>query len=79
MNWNTKYKKVYLMNGLIRTYLHHTDSRRFMYVANGLVKIKMTSKKYTKYLNVIQDFDNLEFRSHIDVWNYSTMLDKIQW
>jgi hypothetical protein len=50
-----------------------------MYVANGLVKIKMTSKKYTKYLNVIQDFDNLEFRSHIDVWNYSTMLDKIQW
>jgi hypothetical protein len=38
----------------------------------------MTSKKYSKYLNEIRDYENLEFRSPIDVWNNSTMLDKIQ-
>jgi hypothetical protein len=68
-------------DGLCTPLRYHTDSRRFLYVAKGLVKIKMTSKKYSKYLNEIKDFENLEFRTQTDVWNSeqdSTILDKIQ-
>ena len=76
--FSTKHDILIASEGVCTPFRYHTDSRRFMYVANGLVKIKMTSKKYTKYLNEIRDFDNLEFRSQIDVWNNSTLIDKIQ-
>lgn len=59
---------------------YHTDSRRFLYVVKGSLKMKMTSKKFTKYLDEIKDFENLEFRSAINIWNNdnSTVIDKIQ-
>jgi hypothetical protein len=75
---STKHDILIASDGVCTPFRYHTDSRRYLYVANGLVKIKMTSKKFSKYLNEIQDFENLEFRSQIDVWNNSTMLDKIQ-
>ena len=75
---STKHDILIASDGVCTPFRYHTDSRRFLYVANGLVKIKMTSKKYSKYLNEIKDFENLEFRSQTDVWNNSTALDKIQ-
>jgi hypothetical protein len=75
---STKHDILIAKDGVCTPFRYHTDSRRFLYVANGLVKIKMTSKKYSKYLNEIKDFENLEFRSQTDVWNNSAMLDKIQ-
>lgn len=40
----------------------------------------MTSKKFTKYLDQIKDFENLEFRSAINIWNNDNLsvIDKIQ-
>ena len=75
---SVKHDLLIASEGVCTPFRYHTDSRRFLYIASGLVKIKMTSKKYSKYLNEIKDYENLEFRSLIDVWNSSTMLDKIQ-
>lgn len=65
-------------NGLCTPFRYHTDSRKFIYVVNGSVKIKMTSKKYTKYLDEIRDYENLEFRSRMNVWTSDTKIDKVQ-
>lgn len=65
-------------NGLCTPFRYHTDSRKFIYVVKGSVKIKMTSKKYTKYLNEVRDYENLEFRSRMNVWTSDTKIDKVQ-
>ena len=67
-------------NNVCTPFRYHTDSRRFLYVTRGSLKMKMTSKKFTKYLDEIKDFESLEFRSPIDVWNLdnSKIIDKIQ-
>jgi hypothetical protein len=45
------------------------DSRRFVNVVKGSIKMKMTSKKYTKYLDEIKDYENIEFSSRVNVRN----------
>lgn len=78
---STKHDILMATEGICTPFRYHTNSRSFLYVAKGLVKIKMTSKKYSKYLNEIKDYENLELRSQINVWNStdnSTILDKIQ-
>jgi hypothetical protein len=68
-------------NGVCTPFRYHTDSRRFINVVNGSIKIKMTSKKYTKYLDEIKDYENLEFSSRVNVWNVdgnTNITDKIQ-
>lgn len=68
-------------NGVCTPFRYHTESRKFMYVVKGSIKIKMTSKKYTKYLQEIKDYENLEFRSPLNVWNIddiSSDINKVQ-
>jgi hypothetical protein len=48
---------------------YHIDSRKFVNVVKGSIKMKMTSKKYTKYLDKIKDYENFEFSSRVNVWN----------
>ena len=63
---------------------YHKNSRKFIYVVNGdSIRIKMTPWKFTKYLHEIKDFEHLEYRSAIDVWNnintmYENDLAKVQ-
>jgi hypothetical protein len=79
--FSTKHDILLASNGVCTPFRYHTDSRRFIQLIQGSAKIKMTSKKYSKYLDEIKDYENLEFRSPINVWNIneeSTPIDKIQ-
>jgi len=52
--------------------------RNFIYVLDGNVKIKLSPPNSSKYLNEINDYDNYEFRTDIDVWNDNEKIDKIR-
>ena len=52
--------------------------RNFIYVLDGNVKIKLSPPNSSKYLNQINDYDNYEFRTDIDVWNDNEKIDKIK-
>ncbi len=52
--------------------------RNFIYVLDGNVKIKLSPPNSSKYLNEINDYDNYEFRTDIDVWNDNEKIDKIK-
>ena len=80
LNENDKFLKPYLLsNSIYDIIIGKTDqtlplqysitSRTYFILLNGSVKIKLISPNYTKYLYRILDYDNLEFRSEIDIWN----------
>ena len=48
---------------------YHTDYRKFLIVSQGKIHVKMTHFKSSKYLKLIKDYDNYEYRSSINVWN----------
>lgn len=48
---------------------YHTDYRKFLILSQGKIHVKMTHYKSSKYLKLIKDYDNYEFRSPINVWN----------
>jgi hypothetical protein len=66
--------------GACTPFRYHTNSRKFLYVVKGSIRVKMASNKYSKYLDEIKDYENLEFKSHINVWEEkdSSNIDKIQ-
>jgi len=43
--------------------------RHYIYVSKGQVKVKLIPPLGTKYLRLIDDYDNFEFRSPINAWN----------
>lgn len=48
---------------------YHTDYRRFISTQSGKITIKMTPWKSSKHLYPINDYENYEFRSQINVWS----------
>jgi hypothetical protein len=56
--------------------------RNYYMVTKGSVQIKLTPPKSSKYLYPINDYENFEFKSMIDVWNpqqkYRADYDKIR-
>lgn len=66
--------------GACTPFRYHTSSRKYLYVVNGSIRMKMASNKYSKYLDEVRDFENLEFKSHINVWEDkdNSNIDKIQ-
>jgi len=47
---------------------YHTDYRKFLILSHGKIHVKMTHFKSSKYLKLIKDYDNYEYRSPINVW-----------
>jgi len=43
--------------------------RNYMIVLKGVVKVKLSPPKSTKYLHHIKDYDNFEFRSPVNPWD----------
>jgi hypothetical protein len=63
----------------------HKSTRKYLYVVNGSISIKMCSYKFTKYLHLIKDYELLDFRSPVNPWlyeqlsnQYKTDLENIQ-
>lgn len=44
---------------------YHTDSRQFLCVTSGKIRVKMTPWKSNKYLHPFKDYENYEFRSPV--------------
>ena len=65
----TIYQNYDLLFGSCNTqtpFKYHKDSRQFLCVTHGKVKIKMTSWKSSKYLYPFKDYVNYEFRSSVN-------------
>ena len=48
---------------------YEMNYRNYIFVNEGTVTIKLIPPIYTKYLYLIKDYDNFEFRSPIQPWN----------
>ena len=61
---------------------YHKDYRRYICVMSGKIRVKMTPWKSRKYLDVIDDYENYEFFSPVNVWkpqrNYFHEMDKLK-
>jgi hypothetical protein len=65
----TKRDLMFGSDGAYTPMCYHTDYRRFLCVSSGKISVKMTPWKSRKFLHVMNDYVNYEFRSPIDVWN----------
>ena len=57
---------------------YHNHLRRFIIVSSGRIHVKMTPWKSTKYLHLIKDYDNYEFRSAMNIWTPDANTDKMR-
>jgi hypothetical protein len=61
---------------------YHTDFRRMICVTEGKIHVKMTPWRSNKYLYPVEDYENYEFFSPINVWKpqkkYFHEMDKIK-
>lgn len=82
MNLQTKFDILSGSKNCITPLRYHTNYRNFYSVHSGKITIKMTPWKSTKYLHLIKDYENYEFRSPINVWNtqtqYKNDMDKLK-
>ncbi len=69
LNAYTKYDIMLGSSGSRTPMRYHTNSRVFVCVKSGKIRVKMTPWKSHKYLHPVSDYDNFEFRSPIDVWD----------
>lgn len=55
----------------ITPFRYNLDYRTYLMVAQGKVRVKMISPHYTRYLDLIKDYEHLEFRTE---YNYAPYL-----
>lgn len=61
-----------IMTGSVNTktpFRYNINYRNYYLVNEGSVTVKMAPPKDHKYLYPIADYDNFEFRSHVDIWD----------
>ena len=56
---------------------YHTNTRKFIYVASGQIRVKMTVWKNREWLNEYNDYENYDFRSSINVWSMNNDLEDV--
>lgn len=56
----------------------HLTSQTYLLITQGKIRVKMCPPKYRKVLPVVQDYENYEFRTSINVWETLPILDKIK-
>jgi len=64
----TYYDILFAPKSLVTPLRFHLNYRHFILVTEGCLKIRMTPPKNEKYLNPIYDYENMEFRSLVDLW-----------
>ena len=78
----TKYDIMMGSSGAYTPLRFHKDCRRFVYTLSGKITIKMTPYKSSKYLSPVNDYENYEFRSPVNVWapqkKYKTDVSKLK-
>jgi hypothetical protein len=78
----TKYDIMMGSSGAYTPLRFHKDCRRFISTLSGKITIKMTPYKSSKYLSPVNDYENYEFRSQVNVWapqkKYKTDVSKLK-
>ena len=79
---HTKRELLFGSKGAHTVMRYHTEHRKFLAVRKGRIHVKMTPWRSRKYLHVLKDYVDYDFRSLVDVWNpqakYANDLDKIK-
>jgi len=79
---NSKYDFIYGSENSATPFRYETYYRNYFIITQGSARIKLTPPKNTKYLYMINDYENYEFRSPIDPWNpqdtYKQNFDKVK-
>ena len=61
---------------------YNLNYRNYIYLTNGAAKLKLISPQSSRYLDVIKDYDNFEYRSPVNPWvvqeKYKSSFDKIK-
>ena len=82
MNLQSKFDILAGSKNCITPLRYHINYRQFYSVNSGKITIKMTPWKSSKYLHLIKDYENYEFRSPINVWKpqtqYMNDMDKMK-
>ncbi len=60
---NSKYDLLFGSCNTVTPLRYHTDSRQFLCVTNGKIRVKMTPWKNSKFLHPYKDYENYEFGS----------------
>ena len=69
MNAFTQYDIIMGSKDSITPLRYENNYRNYFIALNGPVKIKLTPPKSGKYLHPINDYDNYEFRSPVNIWD----------
>ena len=79
---NCYYDVLFASNGLETPLRYDLNYRNYYAVTQGSLKIKLTPPKSSKYLYPINDYENFEFKSPVDIWSpqtkYRADYDKIK-
>ena len=79
---NCNYDILMGSEGTVTPFRHEINYRNYFIVTQGSIQIKLAPPKSSKYLSVINDYENFEFRSPVNPWNvqpqYSADFDKIK-
>jgi hypothetical protein len=69
-------------NGIETALKYDINYRNYFVVTQGSIHVKLTYPKNTKYLHLINDYENFEFKSPINPWSpqekYKTSFDKVK-
>jgi hypothetical protein len=61
---------------------YNLNYRNYIYLTNGSAKLKLIPPQSSRYLDVVKDYDNFEYRSPVNPWSiqekYKTAFDKIK-
>ena len=60
---NSKYDLLFGSCNTVTPLRYHTNSRQFLFVTSGKIKMKMAPWKNSKFLHPYKDYENYEFRS----------------
>ena len=79
---NCNYDIMFGSENTATPFRYELNYRNYFLVTEGIITIKMAPPKSSKYLHLVKDYENFEFRSPINPWNpqqkYVADFDKIK-
>ena len=79
---NCNYDVILGSAGVVTPFRYELNYRNYFLVTQGTIQIKLSPPVSSKYLNMVYDYENFEFRSPMNPWNiqsnYSADFDKIK-
>ena len=68
---NTQYDLLFGSKNAVTPLMYHFHNQRFLMVASGKIRVKMTPWKSKRYLDIHKNIETLDFTASIHLWNPS--------